>query len=262
MELKVADETFSMEQAKQTIATYCFESEPTSPTPPPQTYGVPLEPWSRPLFGYRSYDCQRGSGEGVDIVDIVAPVLLNAPQGYGVALVSNLLAVAPIVNDVVARVPSHSTFWDLSSEEVESPAEDSPSWWLHRAWYLVESVPGCGRTKTHKLLHHAWPHLFPLIDNTTGPRLGENMWLRVHGDLNDYRQEFSELEQWFAAEAASQEGVSLTRLRLHDILLWWRVHYETSQSSGNAPPTLGTWSAWRWLSSTSRSATSPATPGG
>lgn len=94
---------------------------------------------------------------------------------------------------------------------------------LHRAWYLIESVPGCGVTKTHKILHHAWPHLFPLIDRRTMTKLGENLWLTIHKDLSDYEKAFCELEVWFAMLAGSRGGVPLTRLRLHDILLWCRV---------------------------------------
>ena len=87
-ELEVAGEQYTMEKARRVIETYCFEEEPqTAPTPPPQAYGAPVEPWSRPCMGYRSYDCQRGPSEGIDIVDIVAPVLLNVTNGYGVEMV-------------------------------------------------------------------------------------------------------------------------------------------------------------------------------
>lgn len=222
--LMVANERFSREEAEQVIATYCFEDEPTHPTPPPQEYGPPPAPWRRPAMGYRSYDCQRGPGDGMDIVDIVAPVLLNVVHGYGVEMISNLLAVAPLVNETVRGVPSHLTFWTIPTTDIANPAEASPAWLLHRAWYLLESVPNCAVTKTHKILHHAWPHLFPLIDNDTRHSLGENMWLTIRRDLDASAEEFSILEAWFAGTAAAQGGVALTRLRLYDILLWWRVH--------------------------------------
>lgn len=56
---------------------------------------------------------QRGRAEGIDIVDHVAPVLLNVTQGYGVEIVSNLLVVVPVVNEVMRQVPADVSFWML-----------------------------------------------------------------------------------------------------------------------------------------------------
>lgn len=223
--MNLAGEPFEFEEAKAIIAGYCFGEETTRPDPPEPAYGEPHQPWPRARFGYRSYDCQRGPGEGIDIVDIVAPVLLNVTQGYGVEIVSNLLAVAPVVNEVMRQVPPELSFWTIPREELENPQEGSASWCLHRAWYLIESVPGCGVTKTHKILHHAWPHLFPLIDRQTMTRLGDDLWLTIQDDLTKPENEraFNELEVWFAALARTKAGVPLKRLRLYDILLWSRI---------------------------------------
>ncbi|MDQ3913926.1 MAG: hypothetical protein M3323_01155 [Actinomycetota bacterium] len=118
-ELVVAGYGFSLERARQVIAGYCFGEVPEEPEPPTPAYGEALSGWPRARFGYRSYDCQRGPGEGVHIVDIVAPVLLNVTQGYGVEIVSNLLAVAPVVNEVMRQVPDDVSFWTLPREELE-----------------------------------------------------------------------------------------------------------------------------------------------
>lgn len=223
--LVVARESFSLEDAKAIIAGYCFGEVTESPDPPSPAYGEPLPAWRRARFGYRSYDCQRGPGEGIDIVDIVAPVLLNVTQGYGVEIVSNLLAVAPGVNEVVRQIPDDVSFWTLRREELVEPPAGSPAWLLHRAWYLIESVLGCGVTKTHKILHHAWPHLFPLIDRQTMTKLDQNMWLTIYDDLTkpEHVLVWDELETWFATLAGGRGGVPLTRLRLYDILLWCGV---------------------------------------
>lgn len=104
------------------------------------------------------------------------------------------------------------------------PAEGSPSLALHRAWWMVESVHGADVAVTHKLLHHAWPHLFPLIDTRTIGRLGGNRaWVTILEDLQRHESAFSELENWFAELSPSRGGVSFTRLRLYDILLSCRV---------------------------------------
>lgn len=178
-DLTVAGQLFELQRARTIIAGYCFGEVPEEPDPQGSAYGQVLPAWWRARFGYRSYGCQRGPGEGIDIVDIVAPVLLNVTQGYGVEIVSNLLAVAPVVNEVVRRVPDDVSFWTLPRDELEKPPEGSPAWLLHRAWYLIEPVPGCGVTKTHKIRHHAWPHLFPLIDTRTRERLGDDLWLTI-----------------------------------------------------------------------------------
>ena len=59
------------------------------------------------------------------------------------------------------------------------------------------SVPGCGVTKTRKILHHPRPHLFPLIDRQTMAKLGENLWLTIYDDLKEQASAFDELEAWF-----------------------------------------------------------------
>lgn len=234
-ELAVAGYGFGLEQARQVVAGYCFGEVTESPDAPEPAYGPPLESWLRGRFGYRSYDCQRGPDEGIDIVDIVAPVLLNVTQGYGVEIVSILLAVAPAVNEVVRQVPDEVSFWTLPRADLEEPREGTWAWLLHRAWYLIESVPGCGVTKTHKILHHAWPHLFPLIDRQTMTKLGENLWLTIYDDLKEHEREFDELEVWFAALAGASGGVPLTRLRLYDILLWCRVVLGRGSSREDGP---------------------------
>ncbi len=231
--LVLAGESFSLDDARAVIAGYCFGEETTEPDSPVSAYGEPLPAWRRARFGYRSYDCQRGPGEGIDIVDIVAPVLLNVTQGYGVEIVSNLLAVAPVVNEVIQQVPADVAFWTPPREELEESPEGSAAWLLHRAWYLIESVPGCGVTKTHKILHHAWPRLFPLLDRQTMTRLGDNLWLAIYDDLTkpDQAPLFEDLEVWFATLASTRDGVLLTRLRIYDILLWCRVTGEEAEAA-------------------------------
>ena len=229
-DLVIAGETFEVEAAKAVIAGYCFaEVEADIHPPSGETYGPQVEPWRRRCWGYLSYDCQRGSGPKPDVVDVMAPVLLNVSQGYGVRLVSDLLAIAPAVREVVAPVTATDfCFWDLDPNDVvpttPRPPDGSSSLSLHRAWYLVESVKGADVAVTHKLLHHAWPHLFPLIDNRTIDALGrDRAWVTMLEDLQRHEEVFVALEDWFAELARDRGGVPLTRLRLYDILLWCRV---------------------------------------
>jgi Family of unknown function (DUF6308) len=233
--LTLAGETFDLEKAKQVVAGYCFHETDSQPHPPHgDSYGNPLVNWKRRRWGYLSYDCQRGPGPAPDIVDVMAPVMLNVSQGYGVRLVSDLLAITPHVREVVEGIPADFNFWDLEPGHVVPkgmPEKRSASDALHRAWYLVESAPGVDVAITHKFLHHAWPHLFPLIDNRTLSSLGEGAWVTILEDLQRHAAEFDALEAWFKELAKSRDEVALTRLRLYDILLWCRVVGEDQEAA-------------------------------
>jgi hypothetical protein len=126
----------------------------------------------------------------------------------------------------VRQVPDDVSFWTLPRPELKDPQKGTASWCLHRAWYLIESVPKCGATKTHKILHHAWPHLSPLIDRQTMTSWEITCGWKIHKDLVDQPAAFEELEVWLASLAGARGGVPLTRLRLHDILLWCVVDEE------------------------------------
>ena len=71
-------------------------------------------------------------------------------------------------------------------------------------------------------LHHRRPELFPLLDRTTRwqllPHLREGdsgVEAVIHRELRQNAEAFDALEA-----AASDSGVPLARLRLHDILVW------------------------------------------
>jgi hypothetical protein len=49
---------------------------------------------------------------------------------------------------------------------------------------------------------------------------GRNPWQQIHAEVTDARQDFEDLRSWFAGLAATREGVALSLLRLHDILVW------------------------------------------
>ena len=87
------------------------------------------------------------------------------------------------------------------------------------------NLPGLDVAIANKTLHHKRPWLFPMLDNLTLESLGGagKAWAVIHGDLTRHADEFEELETWFAALASQKGGVQLTRLRIHDILLWGHV---------------------------------------
>jgi hypothetical protein len=60
-----------------------------------------------------------------------------------------------------------------------------------------------------------------MLDSVTSAHLGgSRAWATIWEDLTRHEQEFVGLEDWFAALASAHDGVRLTRLRIHDIMLW------------------------------------------
>lgn len=141
-----------------------------------------------------------------------------------------ILGVAAIINElneVLDRLPNEQTFWDLpiAALGTKPPERDTPSWWVWRAWSLIRGVHGVGRAIAHKTLHHQRPGLFPMLDEVTSEALnGAEAWVTIHQELHEHANEFQHLEEWFASLAHEQGDVRLTRLRIHDILLWGHEH--------------------------------------
>jgi hypothetical protein len=60
-----------------------------------------------------------------------------------------------------------------------------------------------------------------MLDSVTTAHLGGfGAWVTIWQDLTRHEQEFVALEGWFATLASAHDGVQLTRLRIHDIMLW------------------------------------------
>ena len=92
---------------------------------------------------------------------------------------------------------------------------------MWRAWRLLDGITTIAVAISNKVLHHKRPWLFPLLDRKTSKAFptGE-AWPGVYDDLCNQQPQFEQLERWFAPIAAVRGGVPLTRLRIHDILLW------------------------------------------
>jgi hypothetical protein len=136
--------------------------------------------------------------------------------------VAALLAVANDVSEPLRLIPDGIFYWDLPESEVRRPGpEGSTSWHVHRAWSLLMGAPFVNIAVCHKTLHHKRPDVFPLLDRRTVKQLPKgSAWPAIHRDLNEAPAEFADLERRFATLAAANGGVALTRLRIHDVLLW------------------------------------------
>ena len=231
----VGGQEYALDRAKRVISGYCFSQWEEEWDPPRKQFGTLPPNLSRSRWAYRTYDCVPSSqGPELDPIDLLSPIGLNVTQGYGSPLFGRLLSVAPLVSDAMSGVGGDETFWGLRRQEIDPvgrPAPDSTSMALHRAWFLMESVPGVGLTIAHKILHHKWPKLFPLLDRSTEPYLAPNLWIAVLDDLQSQPATFQHLEDWFSLVATMHACVPLTRLRLHDLLLWCRASDEEDEAA-------------------------------
>jgi hypothetical protein len=133
-------------------------------------------------------------------------------------------AILPDLNEVLANIDVRQTFWMLPRNDLGAtpPLAGTASWWLWRAWALLIGLSNVGVAITYKTLHHKRAWLFPIFDRDTLARMGACgvPWQTLHDELAAQSAQFKHLEQWFAVQAVERGGVYLTRLRIHDILLW------------------------------------------
>jgi hypothetical protein len=129
------------------------------------------------------------------------------------------------------------------AELADDPPGGTTGRLLNLAWREMMRTPDIGVALTHKVLHHKYPALFPLLDTQTvsvlrhaGERTGLNAWQVIWADIDENRAELGQLRAWFAQQAAGRNGPAVGLLRLHDILLWLRVlgQWDTAAAEGRA----------------------------
>jgi hypothetical protein len=115
--------------------------------------------------------------------------------------------------------------------ELDHLRAKSRLWQLYRAWYILMAAPDVGTALTHKILHHKLPALAPLLDGKTEPvlrRVAEerglsSSWAVILADIQTQPDAFERLDAYFASLASARPSRRLTRLRIHDILVWSEV---------------------------------------
>ncbi len=226
---------YTLDQAKDVIAGYAFGTDVVAPRAGPsryRSYGTRPKPAQVPLWAYRSYDCVQPS-DGPDASDMDLFVAAGLNSRVDVQLLSRLQIFAPGAFAELAKIDRAQTFWDVPPAHLVRPPQGSVGWHLFAAWRKLGSVPGVSEGLIHKVLHHKRPKLFPLVDDSTldvlsGASRGRGKggsWWQIHHDLTQEGNAdfFGDLETWFGEEADRRDGAALSRLRLHDILLWCRI---------------------------------------
>ncbi|MET0763334.1 MAG: hypothetical protein ABWY29_00615 [Blastococcus sp.] len=178
-----------------------------------------------PAFGYERFDRRpRAEGElgGDDI--LIAEGLHGrlAPDAW-VAVKSALDDVHPLADAAVTRAAGRP-FWDLPDDEFSVLAEPGTVGAALREIGLHSAeAPGVRPKYVAAALHHRHPDVVPLLVRTTRwqllPHLREGdsgVEAVIHRELRANAAAFQRLE----TDVARVLGAPLTRLRLHDVLLW------------------------------------------
>jgi hypothetical protein len=185
----------------------------------------PIGRWvTVPAFGYERFDRQPVPDGRLGEVDILTAEGLHGrldPAGW--AAMKNVLDdVGPLADAAVERAAGR-TFWNLPDDEFSVLAEPGTvGSQLRHIWQHCEVTPDVQPAHVSAALHHRRPDLFPLVVRTTRwhllPHLREGdsgVEAVIHRELSANASAFDRLEGELHAR-----DITLTRLRLHDVLLW------------------------------------------
>jgi hypothetical protein len=226
--VEVAGHGYQEDEAKQVIAGYALGTVDKTKIHQGACTTIPAADPHTPRWGYKTYDCIAPSGHPeCEPVDYLVASGLNGR--LDVASVAALQSSCPPAFRELSLIPDDVVFWELDGGLLNVfPTHECPERHLWLAWCHMITTPDIGVALTHKVLHHKRPRLFPLIDGQTAKPLGQGTaWKTIHDDLKGDSAAFAALETWFSELVRWWSGcVALSRLRLHDILLWCAVMTE------------------------------------
>lgn len=189
--------------------------------------GRPEGRWVRvPAFGYERFDCRpQVAGPLGDDDVLVAEGLHGRLDPAGWAAVRSALDEAGPMADVVAARADGRAFWELPPGELSVLEEPGTVGAGLRA--VGRHGPGQHRDHLLAALHHRRPGLVPLVGSTTRRQLLPHVEegdsgpeAVVHRELRANAEAFGALETAASGLLTATGGVPLTRLRLHDVLVW------------------------------------------
>lgn len=222
--VRAGSASYRLDEAFAVLVGYAFADEEVAFIPRGgPSYGSLPRGLRRRRFAYRTYDGLTHTKNLASASTLLAGASLHGR--IDLRTLESILAVSPVVDRALSDVPRDFAFWELDADELGTDAEavsaEARTYGLHRAWWLLMSLPDVGPALASKLLHHLRPAQVPLVDNTTATKLRRGrMWQGIHSDLVSQALEFARLEEDFAEEADARSSVGLNRLRIHDVLLW------------------------------------------
>jgi hypothetical protein len=194
----------------------------------PLRFRSPSNPAGRwvdiPAFGYERFDRQPGTDDPLGEHDILIAEGLHGrldPAAWA-AMKRVLDDVGPLADAAVDRAAGRP-FWELSDDEFSVLAEPGTVGAAFREIRaLSDEFPDANPKHVAAALHHRRPDLFPLLNRTTRWQLlphaqegDSGVEAVIHRELQANTAAFQALE-----DAVVAHGLLLTRLRLHDVLLW------------------------------------------
>jgi hypothetical protein len=180
-----------------------------------------------PAFGYDRFDRRRaGFGTPRDEDVLTAEMLHGRLDPAGWTSVRDALDDAAHLATAAVERAAGRPFWELPDDELSVLGEPGTvGAHLREIWNRGTRA---GRPEfVSAALHHRWPALLPHVDRTTRlqflPHLIEGdsgLEAVIHRELRANAAAFTALET-AVAELLDQDGdLPLTRLRLHDVLVW------------------------------------------
>ncbi|WP_155387636.1 DUF6308 family protein [Catellatospora paridis] len=219
-----------MTQALETVSAYAFATETLDPGP---RFPYAFTPHPVPRYGYRTYDCVPSSpGPAFTDLDLLVSAGLNADLN-----VRTLVRLRSFADRAAEHLEAahriQPDFLLLPRDELgDSPPQGTAGWHLHEAWRQGTATPGLKVARVHKVLHHKRPRLVPLLDNwtiapidTAATSRGCTAWQQIHDEIHAHAEQFRDLAAAFDQLACGPGDVSLSHLRLYDILIWMSVRH-------------------------------------
>jgi hypothetical protein len=192
--------------------------------------GQPAGSWVQvPAFGYERFDCLPVDAQGLGDADVLVAEGLHGrldPQGWA-AVHGALDRVSTLATAAVDRAAGR-TFWELPDEELSVLGEPGTvGAALREIWTRCARAPDVRPEFVSAALHHRQPALMPHLDRTTRRQMLPHMVESdsgveavIHRELRGNAAGFAALEMVTATRLGREGDVPLTRLRLHDILVW------------------------------------------
>jgi len=192
--------------------------------------GQPAGSWVQiPAFGYERFDCRPVDPRAPGDADVLVAEGLHGrldPQGW--AAVRGALDTTAGPAAAALQRADGRPFWELPDDELSVLGEPGTvGAALREIWTRCTRAPDVRPELVSAALHHRHPALIPLLNPTTRRQLLPHMAegdsgveAVIHRELRANAAAFDALEAVTAELLRRTGGVPLTRLRLHDVLVW------------------------------------------
>ena len=180
-----------------------------------------------PAFGYERFDRRPDPDTPLGEPDILISEGLHGrlDKASWTVMKSLLHDIRPLADAAVARAAGRP-YRELPDDQFSVLAEPGTvGAALRDIWQLASETPGGSPKHVLAALHHRRPSLFPLLNRTTRWQLLPHVREEDSGvEAVIHREILANLPAFEALEAQVSallgDGVPLTVLRLHDVLLW------------------------------------------